>query len=134
MVVLPRWSVRVGHRQDCKFYKYQMKTLKSKFRQINIPDKCLRCNNSYKQKDIDILQESGDLIVFHLTCTQCKTSVILNMVAGQDGIISIGAMTDASKEDIDKIKQGRTITTDDVIKVHKFFTNDGTRPNSYSKR
>jgi len=111
-----------------------MKTLKSKFRQINIPDKCLRCNDSYKQKDIDILQESGDLIVFHLTCTKCKTSVILNMVAGQDGIISIGAMTDASKEDINKIKQGRTITTDDVIKVHKFFTNDSTRPNSYSKR
>jgi len=99
-----------------------MKVRKSKFRQVNIPDKCLHCNQPYKQKDIDVIREEGNLLVFHLTCSKCKISVILNMLAGKEGIFSVGTMTDIQKEDLSKIIESKPITADDVIKAHLFFT------------
>ncbi len=88
---------------------------------INIIDKCFQCGQAYRQKDADLLWEKGDYFVFHLTCRKCQASAIMQTNTGQKGVLSIGKLTDASKKDLDKIRQAKPISVDYVIEAYKEF-------------
>lgn len=86
--------------------------------QINIPDKCLYCGKTFRKKDSDLINESGDSFAFHLTCKHCHTSFIIHLIVGKEGVLSIGTATDASKEDLEKLRKGQNVTADDVIEAY----------------
>jgi len=90
---------------------------------IKIPDKCLRCGQSYQKKDAHILCEKENVIIFHLTCSNCETSIILNVAVSKEGVLSMGTMTDAGKEDIEKLRCLKPISIDDVIQTYVYFKN-----------
>jgi len=85
---------------------------------VKIPDKCLQCGQVYKKKDADLLNEGDNTFVFHLTCPVCKSSAILNVMIGQEGILTVSTLTDAGKEDFDKLKNGNTVSANDVIEAY----------------
>lgn len=85
---------------------------------INIPDKCLECGKTFKKKNADLLSESENAFIFHLTCADCGTSFILNIAVGREGILTVGTLTDAGKEDLDKLRSGKLISADDVIEAY----------------
>lgn len=85
---------------------------------INIPDKCLECGKTFKKKNADLLSEGENTFIFHLTCEDCGTSFILNIAVGRDGILTVGSLTDAGKEDLDKLRSGKLISADDVIEAY----------------
>lgn len=85
---------------------------------VNIPDKCPECGNKFMRKNADLLNETEDTFVFHLTCDSCSTSYILNVALGQEGVLTIGTLTDAGKEDLDKLRNGKLISADDVIEAY----------------
>jgi len=85
---------------------------------VNIPDKCLECGNKFLKKNADLLSESENNFVFHLTCAECRTSYILNIALGQEGILTVDTLTDANKEDLEKLRSGKTISADDVIEAY----------------
>lgn len=86
---------------------------------LKIPEKCLKCGVSYHENSVDTLSEDGNFFVFHLTCKACSTSVLFHVVFGQEGVLSVATLTDAGKEDLDKLKQGRMITTDELIEAYQ---------------
>lgn len=85
---------------------------------IKIPDKCLQCGKAYKKKDADLLSEGENIFVFHVTCSHCFSSAILNIAIGKDGVLSVATLTDAGKEDLDKLRSDRVISADDVIEAY----------------
>ena len=85
---------------------------------IKIPDKCLQCGQTYKKKDADLISEGDNVFVFHVTCSVCKTSAILNIAVSKEGVLSLGTITDAGKEDLDKLRDSKAISADDVIKAY----------------
>jgi len=85
---------------------------------VKIPDKCLQCGQIYKKKDADLVSESENAFVFHLTCSTCKSSIMLNIAIGRDGILTVSALTDAGKEDLDKLRSGNAISANDVIEAY----------------
>lgn len=85
---------------------------------INIPDKCLECGKTLKKKNADLLSEKANNFVFHLTCENCGSSFILNVVLGKEGVLTIVTLTDAGKEDLDKLRNGKLISADDVIEAY----------------
>lgn len=85
---------------------------------VKIPDKCLQCGQPYKKKDADLLSEGENVFVFHITCSSCNSSVIINVAVGKDGVLSVATLTDAGKEDLEKLRNDKPITTDDVIEAY----------------
>lgn len=85
---------------------------------VKIPDKCLQCGHPYKKKDADLLSEGENIYVFHITCAKCGTSVIINIAVGKDGVLSVATLTDAGKADLEKLREDKTITADDVIEAY----------------
>ncbi|MFH1182891.1 MAG: hypothetical protein V1690_01350 [Candidatus Moraniibacteriota bacterium] len=90
---------------------------------INIPDKCLECGKTFKKKNADLLSEGESAFIFHLTCDNCGTSYILNIAVGRDGILTVGTLTDAGKEDLDKLRNGKLVSADDVIEAYMALRN-----------
>lgn len=86
---------------------------------FKIPKKCLRCGFSYKDGDVDKLSEEGTFFVFHLTCGSCQTSVLFHAIFGKEGVLSVATLTDAGKEDLDKLRQGKIISTDELIEAYQ---------------
>lgn len=85
---------------------------------VKIPDKCLQCGHAYKKKDADILNEGENVFVFHVTCPNCNSSAIINIAVGKEGVLSVATLTDAGKEDLDKLREDKAITADDVIEAY----------------
>jgi len=85
---------------------------------IKIPDRCLQCGQVYKKQEADLLSEGDNVYIFHITCSACKTSTILNIAAGKDGVLSVATLTDASKNDLDKLRNNNTISANDVIEAY----------------
>jgi len=92
---------------------------------IKIPDKCFQCGQPYKKKDADLIREEENLFVFHITCSTCNTSTILDIAVGKDGVLTIGTLTDAGKEDLDKLRQGKIISANDVIEAYVSLKSKG---------
>lgn len=88
---------------------------------LQIVTNCPMCNFKYDgKKDIKIIDKKDGVIVFHLTCGQCKSSVVVAIVVEAFGMTSITAMTDIVEEDLKKINSG-FIEYDDVLEMHKFL-------------
>ena len=85
---------------------------------IKIPDKCFQCGKSYKKKDADLLNESENVYTFHITCSSCKSSAILKVSVSIDGILSVLTLTDAGKNDLDKLRSDKSISADDIIEAY----------------
>jgi len=85
---------------------------------LKIPDKCLQCNAPYKRINTDLLSEGDNTFVFHVTCSECGSSAILKIAVGTDGVLSVVSVTDAGKGDLDKLRQDKVISADDVIEAY----------------
>lgn len=92
---------------------------------INIPDKCLECGKKLKKKNADLLSEEESNFVFHLTCKECSASFVFNIIMGREGILTIATLTDASKEDLDKLRNGKLVSADDVIEAYMTMKKNG---------
>ena len=83
---------------------------------------CPMCDFKYDKSGIKVIDKKDGVMVIHLSCRQCKSSVTMAIMTGAFGITSISVMTDVAKDDIEKI--GRSfIKCDDVLEMHKFLEN-----------
>jgi len=85
---------------------------------LKIPDKCLQCNAPYRRANTDLLSESDNTFVFHVTCGSCGSSAILKIAVGADGVLSVANITDAGKADLDKLREDKAISANDVIEAY----------------
>ncbi len=86
---------------------------------FKVPKECLKCGKKYSKGCADTLISEDNFTIFHLTCFSCQTSVIFHVVLGKEGVLSVGTLTDAGKEDIEKLKNGKIISVDDVIEAYQ---------------
>ncbi|MBM3256115.1 MAG: hypothetical protein FJZ04_01420 [Candidatus Moranbacteria bacterium] len=85
---------------------------------INIPQNCLECGQAYLKKDATLVLEGKDNFIFHLTCNKCQLSTLMKITVGSKGILSVVKMTDADKKDINKLKDNKAISANDVIQTY----------------
>ena len=85
---------------------------------FKLPENCIYCRKAFRKEDIDLIDEINGNSVHHLTCHNCGVSFVFHLVMSRDGILSVGAITDAGKEDLEKLKRGENITADDVISAY----------------
>ena len=83
--------------------------------------KCPLCDKKYQYGKTLLLEEAEDRTTFHLTCDSCKTAILVFVSAGKLGIVSIGMITDLSREEAKKLFGQEAVTANQVIEVHQFL-------------
>lgn len=82
--------------------------------------KCTVCAAEFRPALVKVLEREGTTALVHADCAGCGTSAIFAVVAGDAGyVVTMGMLTDLTKEDVKRFSRARPITTDDVIAWHE---------------
>ncbi len=85
--------------------------------------RCPICSKKYGRAKALILEEENNRTTLHLTCDSCKVSSLVFISSGKMGIVSLGILTDLTREEAKGIFRGEAISPDQVIEVHEYFKN-----------
>jgi len=87
---------------------------------LQIMTKCPMCSASYKKDDIKVINKDDGSLSIYLSCSHCKSSVVMLLMVGPMGVTSISIPTDITEEDFEKISSA-AISCDDVLEMYKFL-------------
>jgi len=80
------------------------------------------CGMGYEPAYIGVLQQQGSVTVVHAECPRCQSAAILAVLAGMLGIVTtMGMLTDMTREDVERFKDAKVISSDDVLRLHAVF-------------
>ena len=85
--------------------------------------KCPICNKKYGQTKILVLEEDANKTTFHVTCESCKISSLVFVSSGKMGIVSLGMLTDLTREEARSLFKSEQVSVDNVIEVHEYLKN-----------
>ena len=86
---------------------------------IKIVSHCPLCEAQYDIAQTRILEEQDDAQLVHITCVQCKTGVLAVIMLNQNGVSSIGLVSDLQTFEVSKFKTLSAITADEVLDLHQ---------------
>ncbi len=82
------------------------------------------CSASYNKEDIKVINKNDGSLSIYLSCSHCKSAVVMLLMAGPMGVTSISIPTDITEEDLDKMDGRCAISCDDVLEMYKFLKNN----------
>lgn len=82
---------------------------------------CPVCDAKLPPSKAHIVQESGDVSLVHITCSKCKTHLLVGVVNTSMGLSSVVLITDLNYEDVCAFKDFPYLTADNVIEVHQMM-------------
>ena len=82
---------------------------------------CPLCETVYEDQSIHLLGESSGMRLFHLTCKSCSHAVLAVILENQNGVRSMGMMTDLEAQDALRFQDAPMITADDCLNIHDFL-------------
>lgn len=86
---------------------------------LEIFSNCSVCKNKLNRQDLTLVLEQNSKSVFHVSCSKCHTSVLILFSRGQEGILSVGMITDLNREEaIEKLKPSE-ITANEMIEIYE---------------
>ena len=85
---------------------------------------CPMCEAAYEPLEIKVVDEVEEKHLVHVTCRRCSHSVVALILHQPSGVSSMGLITDAHPEDLQRCKQQEVVTWDDCIEWHKYLKED----------
>ena len=82
---------------------------------------CPVCSHEYVQSDFVLVGEQAGKTTFHVTCTQCKSSLFIVMQMKSFGVLHVGILTDLSSQEVKQFFSQETISADQVLDTHAFL-------------
>lgn len=92
-------------------------------RGVTLSSRCPLCNAEFKANNAEILDESRQGMLFHLTCPSCQASLLAVVAASKLGLSSFGMVTDLTAADTKRLRKGQTISHEDVLKAYQELNN-----------
>lgn len=84
---------------------------------------CPLCNNKYNPKEIRIVDKKEGLIILYFICSHCKSAIVSAVSAGILGITAVSMITDLSASEVDKMKNERAISSNDILTIYNSLKN-----------
>ncbi len=78
---------------------------------------CPACEAAYGSAKVSVVAQRGERTAFHVTCPSCKTSTLLTVLQGPAGVMGLGAITDLTRQELQRLKQP-PIGPDAVLDLH----------------
>ncbi len=89
--------------------------------EVKIAAYCPLCDADLNPIKARIIEEKNDLYLVHIQCDKCKGFVLALVLRTENGLTSIGLITDLNFNDVYKFKNKDKISADEIIKLHKNF-------------
>ncbi len=67
--------------------------------------RCPACEALYGNAKVSVVVRRDNRTVFHVTCPSCKTSTLLTVLQGPAGVMGLGAITDLTRQELQRLKQ-----------------------------
>ncbi|MFO0705050.1 MAG: hypothetical protein U0517_03780 [Candidatus Andersenbacteria bacterium] len=91
--------------------------------EMQLSSRCPLCNASFRPTSAEILDESRQGILFHLTCPDCQASLLAVVAASKLGLSSFGMVTDLTAADTKRLRKGSAINHQDVLQAYQELIN-----------
>lgn len=88
---------------------------------------CPLCETVYEDQSIHLLGEHGGMRLFHLTCQACSHAVLAVILENQNGIRSLGVMTDMEAQDVFSLQSAENISANECLDLRAFLERDSKR-------
>lgn len=88
-------------------------------RDVQLSSRCPLCNAVFQPAGAEILDESQQGILFHLTCPGCRASLLAVVAASKLGLSSFGMVTDLTAVDVRRLRKSPAISQEDVLKAYE---------------
>lgn len=83
--------------------------------------KCPLCRKNYGNFNITILDQKKGKATLHLACEYCQTASLVFVIVNQSGILSLGMVTDVTKEEAKSMMNREAVSVDEVVDVYKYL-------------
>ena len=93
---------------------------------VKLVSYCPLCEASYNPEEAKVLGENHDSHLMHIRCGNCSNAVLALVLVSGVGVSSVGMVTDLAHDEVDRFKQGDSVSTDDVIDMHRMLVNQNT--------
>ncbi|MFH0831088.1 MAG: hypothetical protein V1895_03445 [Parcubacteria group bacterium] len=90
---------------------------------MQLSSRCPLCSAEFKSNNAEILDESRQGILFHLTCPSCHSSLLAVVAASKLGLSSFGMVTDLTAADTKRLRRGNAISHEDVLQAYQELAN-----------
>jgi len=90
---------------------------------MRLSSRCPLCNSKFDPADAEIVDESQQGILFHLTCTKCRSSLLAVVAASRLGLNSFGMVTDLTARDVRRLRKSEALNHNDVLNAYKEINN-----------
>src|SRR3989338_5470070 len=71
------------------------------------------------------LCEKEDSHLLHIQCGRCSNAIIALVLISAVGVSSVGLVTDLAYDEVNRFKEAKPVSTDDVIEAHHLLQNEG---------
>jgi hypothetical protein len=85
---------------------------------------CPLCETHYNPMEARIIEERGDAHLIHIQCQKCRSLIIVLLNTSQNGVSSVGMITDLTAEDVLRFKESKVVSCDDVLDFHQILANN----------
>lgn len=85
---------------------------------------CPLCESVYEPLEIKVVDERDDVHLVHVTCPQCNHAVVALIMNQPNGLSSMGLITDAQPDDLQRFQATEAVSWDDCIAVHTILKED----------
>ena len=85
---------------------------------------CPLCETSYNPQQARVLGEKEDSHLLHIQCGRCSNAIIALVLISSVGVSSVGLVTDLAYDEVNRFKEAKAISTDDVIEAHHLLQNE----------
>ena len=81
--------------------------------------RCSVCKAKYNHSQTIILKEDADRKIFYSTCNKCGTAMLTFVSEGQRGLVSVGMISDLTRQEIGVLFEKQPIKIDSVLDVYR---------------
>ena len=85
---------------------------------------CPLCETSYNPQEARVLGEKEDSHLLHIQCGRCSNAIIALVLISSVGVSSVGLVTDLAYDEVNRFKEAKPVSTDDVIEAHHLLQNE----------
>jgi len=91
---------------------------------LKVIGQCPVCRAVYSKNNINLFSQTLDFSVMHLECPKCKIGFVAGIFRMEQGISTVGALTDLNFNDIKRLQEEEQISLDDVLDFTKKLNNN----------
>lgn len=79
--------------------------------------RCPLCNAGYRMEDASTLESAEDASMIYIECARCRSSIVAVVAMSGMGVVSLGMVTDMSKEDIERFRDMPSLSSNELLEM-----------------